>query len=387
MQANRAWAGFVLVLLTASALPMLVGCGSGSGSSATGPQATTHYLLAADGGNNRVLLFDAPFSTGQSASVVLGQIDFTTSVQTTTATGLKVPVKAIADSDGNIWVSDQFNNRVLQYQKPITNGMAATVVLGQSGFTTSVLFGANPTGFAPNGIAFDKNGDLWVADEFNRVLEFTPPFSNDMAASLVLGQPNFTTNVKGTTASGLFYPTELAFDASGDLWVVDNGNNRVLEYKPPFTSGQSASVVMGQPDFTSSAIATTAAGMSAPYGVAFDPAGNIWVSDYHNSRILMFAPPFSDGQEARLVLGQPDFTSSGGTGDSQVDVVYPQGLAFDSDGNLYVADTAWSRVIVFEPPFSTQMKASTVIGQPNFSTHGTGTTPSGLFGVYSVSTF
>jgi sugar lactone lactonase YvrE len=393
-------ARLVLVLLTAPVLLNLVGCGSGSGSGSSSSQAPTNasgtsqafaaneHLLVADYFNHRILIYNAPFATAQSASVVLGQANFASAVHATTATGLDFPEKAIADAQGNIWVSDSFNNRVVQYQKPFTNGMAASLVLGQPDFTTSNLAAPTQTNLGnPVGLAFDHNGNLWVADGSRRVLDYTPPFSNGMAASVVLGQSNFTSDMNAATASGLGFPAELAFDANGDLWVADQGNNRVVEYTPPFSSGQSASLVLGQPDFASTAAATTATGFKSPFGVGIDNAGNVWVSDSQNFRVLRFSPPFSNGEAASLVLGQPNFVTAGVNGNGQIDIPNSSGLSFDSGGNLFLAETGSNRVVIFEPPFSILMDASVVIGQPNFNSQLSSTTPSSLMGPTSVSTF
>jgi hypothetical protein len=107
----------------------------------------------------------------------------------------------------------------------------------------------------------------------------------------------------------LCYPSDLVFDNSGNLWVVDNNNNRVIEYAPPFTAGQSASLELGQPDFNSKSLGSGAAGLNYPWGIAIDGAGHVWVSDGLNWRVLRFSPPFSNGQAADLVLGYPNFTT------------------------------------------------------------------------------
>lgn len=348
----------------------------------------TRWLLVGDSFNDRILIFDSPFSTGESASIVLGQPDFTTSAPGTSATSLYFPDKAIADVAGNVWVSDTWNHRVLEFQEPITSGMAASLVLGQPDFTTTRLGPPNQSGLMdPQGLAFDADGDLWVADGYNRVLEFTPPFSNGMAASLVLGEPDFTTEEHVASALGMNSPTELAFDAAGNLWVVDQGNNRVLEYKPPFASGQPASLVLGQPDFVSAASVTSATGFSKPFGVAVDGAGNIWVSDCNNLRVLRYSPPFSNGQAANFVLGQPNYTSHGLSYNYQVNVPTPDGIAFDTNGDLIIGDMGGNSVIAFGPPFSIMMEAYAILGQPNFTSETPSTTASGLSGVLSVSTF
>ena len=103
----------------------------------------------------------------------------------------------------------------------------------------------------------------------------------------------------------------LAFDRSGNLWVADLGNNRILQYKPPFITGEDASLVLGQANFTSGGSATSNSGLSGPAYIAFDANDNLWVTDSFNNRVLEFEPPFANGMAARLVIGQADFVSSG----------------------------------------------------------------------------
>jgi len=187
--------------------------------------------------------FAFAFTSGQSASIVLGQPNFITSSTATSQGGLHTRVVAyngpIFDSSGNLWISDESNHRILEFPKGsgFTNGESASLVIGQSDFVSNTA--ANPPTAAslrfPQGIAFDSSGNLWVADaNNNRVLEFTTPFSTDEAASLVIGQgTSFTTNTAnngGLSASSLYFPQGISFDSSGNLWISDTQNNRVLEY-------------------------------------------------------------------------------------------------------------------------------------------------------------
>ncbi len=71
-------------------------------------------------------------------------------------------------------------------------------------------------------------------------------FYNGEAASIVIGQSNFTSNSYSTSQTGIALPMGAAFDSSGNLWVADSHNSRILEFESPFTNGEAASVVLGQ---------------------------------------------------------------------------------------------------------------------------------------------
>src|SRR5574337_1318629 len=242
-----------------------------------------------------------------------------------------------------------------------TNGEDATLVLGQPNFTTHMSnTNATATGsglgmaFELPGLAFDSSGNLWVVDGINSRILMYPKgtgFINGESATLVLGQPNFATFMPDTSATGLRYPIGLAFDSSGNLWVSDSGNSRILMYPKGagFTNGEDATLVLGQSSFTSFIQDASATGLRYPIGLAFDSSGNLWVSD--GARILMYpkSTGFTNGQDATLVLGQPNFatntysiTATGLSG--------PFGLAFDSSGNLWVADSGNNRVLEYNIP-------------------------------------
>jgi len=369
---RRAVASTLVLFLAAFAC--LLGCGSsGTG---TGPR-TTRFLVVSDSSNNRVLIYNTPLNNAQSANVVLGQAGFTSSTAALTEAGMNFPVATAEDNAGNIYVSDLNNNRVLQFKPPFTNGMSASLVIGQPNFTTGT---ANTTqnGLSLSaGLAFDGSGNLWVVDfGNNRILQYKSPFATGMNASLVLGQANFTSSTAATTNSGLSNPEYIAFDASGNLWVTDTFNNRVLEFKPPFANGMVASLVIGQAGFVSSGPATTSSGLSQPAGVAFDSGGNLWIGDAGNNRVLQFKPTFANGMSASLVLGQASFTTSTAA-TTQSGLSGPFGIAFDSSGNLGVAHQLNNRTLGFTPPFSNNQNANLVLGQANFTSAAAATTATG----------
>ena len=269
----------------------------------------------------------------------------------------------------------------------LTNGQAAAVVLGERDFTHS-NGGTNATRMSfPEGVASDSSGNIWVVESNNnRVLEFLSGtgFTNGQAAAVVLGQPDFTHIAPATTATGLNDPTGVAVDPSGNVWVADYGNNRVVEYArgTGFTNGQAAAVVLGERDFTHYGGGRNATSMTRPTGVGTDSSGNVWVTDGGNNRILEFlkGTGFTNGQAAAVVLGQADFTHAA-PALSQTGVYLPWGVAVDPSGNVWVTDNGNSRALEFlkGTGFTNGQAAAVVLGQPDF-THGTyATTATGMY--------
>jgi sugar lactone lactonase YvrE len=346
-------------------------------------------MFVSDSSNQRVLEYLPPFTTAMNASVVFGQPDFISSGQNLTQRGMGNPESVALDGSGDLWSADFDFSRVLEFEPQFTNGMKASTVGGEPDFVTSSGNGggsatqSNLSGGA-TGVAFDGACNLWVSDfNNNRVLQYIPTFVNGMNANLVIGQSDFVSSGSNTTANGLAGPQFITFDSSGNLWVADYENNRVLEFKPTFKTNESASLVIGQTDFISGGSNTSQNGLANPFGVAFDSSGNLWVADSGNNRVLKFPQPLSSGMNASVVIGQTDFVS-GGPGSGAAGLSGPSSVAFDSAGNLYVVDPNNNRVLIFHPPLVTGMSASVAIGQPDLTSTDPATTAAGLQGPLGV---
>ena len=366
----------IVVLAVLAAFACLTGCSS-SGRS-------TKAIAVADTGNNRVLIYKYPITTyGQPANLVLGQPGFITNGAVASAIGMTAPGDVAQDNAGNLYVADTGNNRILQFVPPFTDGMAASVAIGQPSGATNLTtngFSDTNTGLErPIGLAFDHSGNLWVVDNLNnRIVEYVPPFTAGMAASVVIGQTGFGLNAPGTSQTTLREPAWIAFDGSGNLWVTDQDNNRVLEYsQASLATNAAAAVVIGQAGYGNGTVLGTNPAnntLIVPCGIAFDHAGNLWVGDAGNSRVLEFMPPFTpnltNSITASVALGQIDLNHNNAVSPSQSGFSNPLGLDFDSRGNLAVADEANSRTMAFKPPFTTDQLAEGVLGQPDFVTNG-----------------
>ncbi|MFA6456675.1 MAG: fibronectin type III domain-containing protein [Bacteroidota bacterium] len=346
---------------------------------------TTGKLFVADYNNRRVLRWSSAekMINGAAAEAVLGQPDFVTNTTGTSSTTMARPYGITVDAAGRLWVADLSNNRVLRFDNAstLTSGAAATRVLGQADFATGT---ANTGGIsastmsAPIGVFVDAAGRLWVAERDNkRVLRFdnAAAKSNGDPADGVLGEPDFATNTGGLTPALITRAYGIVGDASGNIWVADRDNNRVLRFDNAAakTNGDSADGVLGQADFMSNVVARTQSSLEGPRGVFLDAAGRLYVSDEANNRILAYNEAMykANGDIADHVIGQLDFVSKIATIEpTPTTVNYPEFLVVDNTKNqLWVADEYNHRILRFD---LTPRLGVGVLGQADFATNGTG---------------
>jgi len=269
-----------------------------------------------------------------------------------------------SDAQGNLYVTDVFNNRVLRYDIPFTTDTVADYVWGQvdfsgihcnrgAGYFTKADAGslclAPPPGYSDlqAGVALDASGNLWVTDNYNnRVLRF--PFSPvlgrpDIDANLVLGQPDFVTISSGLALDQMNKPASVRVDGAGRVYVADSLNARVLVFEPPLSNGMAATRLLGS-------------GLQWPLGLELDLHGGIWVNDLGQHKAIHFV-------NSVLVHSVPTgwFTFGGMGIDADENLM----IAFDHQVQHY-ASPSFAQDAVF-----LQTEAPGIINQ---------TGPSGLYG-------
>ena len=194
------------------------------------------------------------------------------------------------------------------------------------------------------------------------------------AARLEFGQADMLQAYNNAiTGAGAYNLTAVAI-GGGRMYAADTNNNRVLWWNTstPFGLGRAADGVIGQTDLISAlpnmGVGAGATTLSAPSGVAVDPAGNVWVSDTGNHRVIRFPVPAANGATADLLLGQAAFTDSvvnrgagaGSPAGNTFDT--PQGIWIDGV-DLWVADSGNNRVLKFSGPIANDDLAALVVGQ------------------------
>jgi sugar lactone lactonase YvrE len=365
------------------------------------------HLYVADSKDNRVLGWNdvSSYVSAQPADMALGQPDLfsykcNNGVAGSDVAGLGAdslcgPARMAVDQKGNLYVADSGNNRVLVYNTPFNAASgepgagdgSADFVYGQGGaFTTRNcnLDGASATSLRnPAAVALDGAGNIYIADSGNnRVLEFAkagnPPVASDALANRSYGQ-GAVSDFSDTQCAdgvgpdpspsdhGMCNPGGVALDMTGNLFIADSSNNRVLEIDAPLEGTQDATRVFGQAgNFTASGCnqgASSSPGAStlcAPAGLMLDVLGNLWVADANNDRVLEYDAPFGSNTVAAMVIGQGDggnFTTSGcnrgiAPGDlnglGADSLCSPAAVAVDSNIDLYVADTSNNRSLVYD---------------------------------------
>ena len=357
-------------------------------------------LWVADSGNNRVLRFSAGILNNPApvaADLVVGQASFTTGQAdeggSVSAAGLDTPAGLALDAQNNLYVADTNNTRVLKFAAPVGssgNGPSAAAIWGESNFTTrGVPQQATSSSLGgPAGIAVDANGNLYVAvPHDNRVLVFSTAAGSGSSATNVFGQNNFTTTTPDTavypqaSASTLSAPSDVKVDGSGNVFIADSANNRVIRIP---AGSKSATQIRGQNNPVSNGPnQIKPSSIDVPYQMAIDYSQSpyaLYVSDTGNNRVLVWndSVHFQDGDPADLVIGQPSLYTAYAnvdTGTAQTptgtSLSGPRGIAVNqNDGTLYVADAGNNRVLVYPRPAGQQGRITpeAVIGQTSFTT-------------------
>eukprot|EP01037_Dinobryon_pediforme_P011295 gene11295-11381_t len=309
-------------------------------SNITGLTANTTYYLRAYATNSAGTGYGGvvKFTTGSNTSVIAGQV--TTFAGNGTAGSLdgsgtsaqfNNPQGVAVDAKGNIYVADSYNHTI----REITPGGTVTTIAGTPqtlGYIDGPALSAQF--YAPKGMAFDAQGNLYVADYGNNVIR---KISTAGVVSTYSG--NATAGyVDGSTASTIEYngPAGIAFDSQGNLYVADRGNHVIRKITPAGVVSTLAGTNNGlkTPGYVNAT--DLLAAFNKPNSVVVDLKNNVDVADQSNAAIRQIT-----------ISGGVTTTLAGGP--SQSDLLnLPTALAIDASGNLYIVDEG-GRILEYTP--------------------------------------
>jgi sugar lactone lactonase YvrE len=246
------------------------------------------------------------------------------------------PFGVAVDSAGTLYVADTYNDAI---RKVTSSGVVTTFagLGGNFGSTEGIGIAARFAG--PSGVAVDGSGSVYVADQVNHTIR---KVTSDGVVTTLAGLAGYAGGANGTNSDARFnYPTGVAVDSAGNIYVGDAANNRIRKITP-VGSDWAVTTLAGPTD--SDDTETTqgyadgignAARFTVPRGVAVDSAGNLYVADTVNSAIREVTP----AGRVTTLAGAAGWGSKDATGLS-AQFYWPSGIAVDNaTTNLYVADT------------------------------------------------
>ena len=251
-------------------------------------------------------------------------------VVSTLTNSFRRPSGVAVDGAGNVYATDQEANII----RKITPAGVVSVLAGSGAAGSADGTGSAASFYAPSGVAVDAAGTVYVADQTNHLIRKITPAGVVSTFAGTVGAPG-SADGAGTAAS-FYYPTGLALDAAGTLYVTDLYNFTIRKITPAGV----VSTFVGLAGTSGFADGTgTAARFDQPTGVAVDAGGTLYVCDRNNNRIRKVTP----AGVVSTLAGTGAAGSADGPGPAAT-FNEPFGVVADAAGILYVADRAGDRV-------------------------------------------
>ena len=249
---------------------------------------------------------------------------------------LNVPEGVAVDASGNLFVSDFYNNRI---RKVGINGIINTVAgNGTNGYSGDGSAATNAELSYTEGVAVDATGSLFIDDGYNERIRKVE-INGTITTVAGNGTYGYSGDDGAATNAELYFPSGVAVDATGNLFIADFYNNRIREVG---TNGIITTVAGdGTRGYLGDGGAATNAELFFPYGIAVDTAGNLFIADEYNQRVRKVG---SNGIITTVAGdGTQGYLGDGGAA-TNAELYYPLGVAVDVTGNLFIADYYNNRV-------------------------------------------
>lgn len=269
-----------------------------------------------------------------------------------TSAELSLPEGVFVDGSNNVFIADTGDSRIREVSA--STGLIETVVntAGTPGFTGDGGAAANAQLDLPGGIWLDSTGNYFISDSGNARIRVV----NNQASAITVGGTTIQAGNIATIAGGgnggdgglatsatLALPWATAEDAAGNLYIVDQGNNRIRKVTNPTSSTATISTVVGtgSAGYSGDTGLATAATLNGPSSIAFDSSGNMYIAD-SNNMVIREVNAITQIISTVAGNGKSCYPTTSTCGDGGVatsaSFAFPLNIAFDSSGNLYISD-------------------------------------------------
>ena len=357
----------------------------GDGGPASQAQISSPTGVAVDGAGN---LYIADWDNGR-----IRRVDSAGTITTIAGTGgfyfrgdggparqgwLSYPTGVAVDGAGNLYIADADDHRIRKVDS--TTGTITTVAGGVNTFGGDGGPASEAQISSPTGIAVDGAGNLYISDRSHRIRKVDSTGTITTVAGT--GRRGFSGDGGPASQARLNFPTGVAVDGAGNLYIADRTNFRIRKVDSTGTITTVAGT--GRRGFSGDGGPASQAQIELPTSVAIDGAGNLYIADAGNDRIRRV-----DSTTGTITTvagtGRRGFSGDGGPA-SQAQISSPRGVAVDGAGNLYIADAGNDRIRLLSPTGTSATQRFSIPEQGGVSLTSQGASPALVAGYGQVDT-
>lgn len=283
---------------------------------------------------------------------------------------LNAPIGIATDLSGNVYICDNGNHRIRKIS--VATGIITTIAGdGTPGASGDGDPATDARIYGPYDIAVDHEDNVYIADVSNNKIRKITASTGIMTTVAGTGAPGFSGDGGAATSARLFQPFSVAVDGSGNLYIADASNYRVRKVTAA-TGNISTIAGNGSAGASGDGGLATAARFNTPYSIAVNRSGDLFISDFNNSKIRKVTA--ATGIVSTVAgTGTSGYTGDGGPAVS-ARLGEPRGLFLDQSGNLYLADYLNSAIRFI--CFSVAVPGAPLVRSP--VTRCTGSSPAAL---------
>jgi sugar lactone lactonase YvrE len=264
--------------------------------------------------------------------IVVGQAFPVTGAQAT-STAVSEPLGVAVDGSGNIYYTDKGYNLIGEVNSAGTLTVIAGI--GSAGFSPDGTVATSAALSAPSAILIDGAGNIFFADSGNSAVREVVKLTGRIVTVAGTGVAGYWGDGSAATQAKLNQPEGIAFDSSGNLYISDTGNSVIRRVSA--ADGTISTVAgTGMPGFSGDGQPAAAAQLNSPYGIAFGSDGSLYIADFLNNRVRKV----DTSNFMSTVAGTGDAGYLGDEGAAlNAEMHNPASVAVDAAGDIFIADS------------------------------------------------